>query len=124
MTTTTRFRIWYYKKNTCHKQALESFRNGGTNFEDTHGLVVPEFRLSENEDRGHILLNLDAIFAIFNNYATNPLADGNGDGQALIRSLGVSHTSMSVGDIIEYIDANENKSEAYRVALFGFNKLQ
>jgi len=58
---------------------------------------------------------LDNIFGLMQGECWSP----DGEARDLIRLLGLSHTSMSVGDLIE--DAREGI--IYEVARFGFNKI-
>ena len=49
-----------------------------------------------------IRIGLEKIFYKYNNYSMNPYSDYNDPGQSMIKELGVRHTSMMIGDIIEF----------------------
>lgn len=62
---------------------------------------------------------LEAIFALFNNYTHNPMADGkDGKMQKWLKDHNVVHTSMSVGDVIQL------DNEFFVCAMEGWKKLK
>lgn len=69
-------------------------------------LITDYAEVYHDETERDYICNPDDLFAIFNDastYAKNPLA--NEKGQAKLKALGVFHTSMSVGDIVQIGEA-------------------
>jgi len=63
--------------------------------------VSPEYWaiLELNDDKDFVL---DKIFSLFNHYSTNPMS--REEAQQWIRNNNVSHTSMSIGDVVALDD--------------------
>ena len=59
----------------------------------------------------------DKIYAKYNMYHSNPYSDENDPGQKILKKLGVKHTTMMIGDIIEI------NNTYYIVKGTGFGKL-
>lgn len=92
-----KYRVWY-KKFWDQEEALE-----------LHAAVYQEWALVKEVEAE----NLEQVFYMMQGEVWSP----NGEARNLIRCLGLSHTSMSVGDFIE-----TPRGEFYRVEGCGFEK--
>lgn len=105
------FRIWYYKREIDPKKYYELYslpdKVTKNSIKNTH-LMVCTFQLQlETEPKVEIktknienenFINLDKIFSIFNCNETNPMTTPEFFPNAIL-----SHTSMSLSDVIEDI---------------------
>lgn len=95
----------YYKKNPDFREVSELNKES---FKEEY------VKLPKNESE----TDLEEIYTKYNQYSTNPYSEENDEGQKTIKSLGLHHTSMSVGDIIK------TPKGYYAVANFGFKKIK
>jgi hypothetical protein len=105
------YEVWYAKEPTFHvtDEDVASIRRG---LAKTH-VLVKTLPISNSEDKS---FHLKEIFRYMQGHIWSP----NGEARSLIRSLGLHHTSMSVGDVI--FDSNEGKY--YVVDMVGFRTIE
>lgn len=97
------YEIWYMKKNW-FVQGICGKSPNIKKLGETH------IHLLDLEDEK---LNLDQIFAKMQAENWSP----NGEASDLIKSKGLGHTSMTIGDIVKY------GGLIYMIDIFGFKKL-
>lgn len=98
----------YYMRPDWFADGIVGKKPDFSNIQKTHAFLA-SFNLE-----GELHESLDTIFAHMQAENWSP----NGEARALIRSKGLRHTSMSVGDIIE------SNGVYYIVAMFGFDELK
>jgi hypothetical protein len=115
------FRIWYMLPATDLRLARQ---RRGTAGDDRGPLVIQQSKLQDTH-RCVTLLPVPQDIAgdktlgtIYNHFQAENWSP-NGEAQPLIAGLGLGHTSMSIGDVIENFDAQT----AWMVADFGFTRL-
>jgi len=100
-------KIYYYIKQGHHSDNLELKQLWHTIEKDFDGSEVQLTRKLFNSNWKMLPFkesskkhNRDVLFAKYNSSDKNPLANDNG--QEILRSLGLKHTSMSIGDIVKF----------------------
>lgn len=87
-------------------------------FQKEWRLVGKEAFESAPRDEAELRGEFERVFMKYNDYSRNPLSNENNIGQTIIKSKGIQHTSMSVGDIICVRD------KCWMVANFGFKPVK
>ena len=120
-------KIWYYKDQFSRDSCMGvdwlkeqgGYRVNIESFDDTLPPVTGGFRTGATVANTHTLLgevgetDLDNVFHMMQGFVWSP----EGESYRLIRNLGLCHTSMSVGDIIQTPEA------FYIVDNVGFRRL-
>lgn len=73
--------------------------------------------IKENVYTDKLQTEMERLFSKYNQYSENPYSADNDPGQRMIRSAGIKHTSMSIGDVIKV------RGQHWIVANMGFRKL-
>ncbi len=100
MTAKTKYRVWYAKDPVFREDQNITWN------------TVPKTHIAVREIEAK---GLDEVFYLQQAEVWSP----NGEARDLIRSLGLHHTSMSIGDVIE--DMDDGNGMFYEVGRVGFN---
>ena len=115
------FRIWYMLPTTDLRLARQ---RRGTAGDDRAPLIIQQNKLQETHRCIGLLPVPDSVTdeearnSLYHHFQAENWSP-SGEAQPLISGMGLGHTSMSIGDVIENFDAQT----AWMVADFGFTRL-